>query len=91
VYAIDYRVVNVLMRRMAPPGEHIGRRQESLVKAVLWLILRSRGDRDGVAQKFSQTGSDCAVHSLGVALGHGSLVAFSPLVKVLAPYSDADR
>jgi hypothetical protein len=62
---------------MPPPGEHIGRRQESLVEAVLWLILSSRGDPDGVAQQFGQTGSDCAVHSLGVALGHGSLVAFA--------------
>ena len=91
MYAIDYRVVNVLMRRMAPPGEHIGRRQESFVKAVLWLILSSSGDRDGVAQQFSQTGSDCAVHSIGVALGHSGLVSFCPLVKVLAPHSDTDR
>jgi hypothetical protein len=91
VYAIDYRVVNVLMRRMAPPGEHIGRGQDVFCQTVFWLILSSRGDRDGVAQKFSQTGSDCAVHPLGVPLGHGSLVAFCPLVKVLAPYGDADR
>jgi len=90
-YPIYHRVIDACMRRMAPPGEHVGRRQDALVKAVLWLILSSPGNRDGVAQHFSQAGSDCAVHSVGVALGHSGLVAFCPLVKVLAPDSDADR
>ena len=53
-----------------------------------WVAVR---DVDGVAEQLGQPGRDCAVHALGVALGHASPVAFAVLVEVLAPDGDADR
>ena len=89
--AIDHRIVNAGMGGVPPPGQHIGPAQDLIGQPVLWLILSSNVDRDGITQQFGETSGDCTVHAAGVALSHASLVAFGSFMKVLAPYGDADR
>ena len=91
MYSIDYCIVDGGMGRVSPPGENIGRIQDLLGQAVLWLILSGRDDRNGVTEQLGDSCGDGAVHAVWVALGHVSAISLGLLVKVFAPYSDADR
>ena len=91
VYPIDDRIINLRVRRMSPPGEHIGRRSDVLGQTVLWLILSSRIDDHGAPEELRDAGRDCPMHAVWIALGHAGLVSFESFVKILAPYGDADR
>ena len=91
MYSIYYRIVDAGMSRMSPPGQHIGRIQDLLGEAVLWLILSGHGDGRGIAERFGDSGGDGTVHAAWVTLGHAGMIAFGLLMKVLAPHGDADR
>ena len=58
---------------------------------MLLLILSGHGDGNGVAEDFADASGDGAVHAAWVTVGHASTIGFGLFVKVLAPYSDADR
>ena len=58
---------------------------------MLWLILSSRDDRNGITEQFGDSCRDGTVHAVWVALSHAGAILFGLFVKVFAPYSDADR
>jgi hypothetical protein len=91
MYSIDYGIVDAGVGRVSPPGENVGRAQDLLTQAMLWLILSGCHDRSGITEQFGHSGGDGAVHAIWVALGHAGAISFGLFVKVFAPYSDADR
>ena len=61
----DDRVVDLVMREVAPPQQHVGRIQTRGVEAVLRLLERRR--RNVVAgQSFRQQPRDGVVHAVGI-------------------------
>ena len=64
LHALDNLVLDVAMRGMAPPQEHVGRCQPLLGKAMLGLLQRRRGCLDGLV--FGQCRCNRFVHAVRI-------------------------
>ena len=83
--ALDDRVVDLVVRRVAPPEQHVGLVELLLGQAVLGILQRHRrGDDIAV---FAEQRRDLPVHALGIVLGNGLVLLF---VDVFAPDGGTD-
>jgi hypothetical protein len=82
VHALDDRVVDLVVRAMSPPGEHVRLLQHRRRQAVLGLVQRGGPDPHAVAEERLEARGHRAVHAVGVARAHVLLAA---LVDVLTP------
>ncbi|MNL24963.1 hypothetical protein D3C87_1464190 [compost metagenome] len=85
-HALDDDIVDLVMRSVTPPDQHIGLGQNSLGQAVFGLLQR-RGLGGNIAVLLEQRGN-LVVHAVGVVLGNGLVLL---LVDVFAPDQGTDR
>ena len=78
VHAVDDLVGDLVVRRVAPPGQHVGALEHLGGQAVLGLLERRRADGAEVGER----GGEGAVDAVGVDRAH---VVLRALVHVLVP------
>ena len=83
VHALDDLVGDLVVRRVPPPGEHVGLGQHLLGQPVLRVVEGRRADDAAVAEVLLDALRDGRVHALRVDLRH---VLLDLLVAVLAPH-----
>ena len=90
VHARDHRVVDLVVRGVAPPGEHVGPGEHLLAETVLGLLGASRCARSSRPPRAcGERGRDRRVHARRDRSARTGLVAL--LVDVLAPDGHAHR
>ena len=88
LHPVDDRVVDLVVRDVPPPGEHVGVVEHVLREAVLGLLERRRAHARRVAEPGGQPGGDRRVHAVGI---DGAHVLLRALVDVLAPDRDPNH
>ncbi len=76
-HAIDHRILNAVVRTVAPPKQHVGRGQDFGRQAMLRLFKRGRANFNGRAESGGKCFRDRAMNSLRINrldLGLRSLV-----------------
>ncbi len=87
VDAVHHRVGHLLVRRVAPPQQHVRLFQPLLAQAVLRLLQRRRVDQRIGPQPLRQPLGDRGVNPPGINLSHGLA---GLLVHILVPDRHAD-
>jgi putrescine oxidase len=85
---VDDRVVDLVVRYVAPPRQHVGGVDDGSAQPVLGLLERRGAHAHVVAQQLAEARRDRAVDSVGIDRAHVRLLA---LVHVLAPDGHADH